>query len=341
MRVDAAKLRDFLSRLFVAMGAPPSDAPAIADAYLSADLYGFASHGVMRILRIQDGIDAGTHRPQARPSIVRDDVATALVDGNSALGVAVGLFATRLAMTKARSAGIGAVGVFNSNHFGMAGYYVRLMAAERMVGLVLCNGAPGISAFGGARAVLGTNPLAIAAPTRGRPVALDFSPASIVRGKVLEAERRGDALPEGVAVDSDGKPTTDPSVALAGAFLPYGGAQAYKTFGLALMIDILSGPLVGAAFADGVTGSADTTVDCNKGDLYVAIDIARFRDIDAFLDDMEQLSATIKASGPDVLLPGEREHDREAEARGFLTLDDDMYGRLVELGSRYAVTLDG
>jgi L-2-hydroxycarboxylate dehydrogenase (NAD+) len=340
MRVDGGALTGFLARVFAAMGAPPEDAERIADAYVTADRYGFASHGVMRILRIADGIDAGTHDPSNRPSVVRDDVATALVDGNSALGVAVALFATRMAVEKARAAGIGAVGVRNSNHFGMAGYYVRLIADEGMVGIVLCNGAPGIPAFGGRRAVLGTNPLAIGAPTRSKPVALDFSPASVVRGKVLEAQRKGEQLPDGVAVDVDGKPTTDPAAALEGALLAYGGAQAYKTFGLALMIDVLAGPLVGAAFADGVTGSADTSVDCNKGDLYIAIDIARFRDMDGFLDDMEILKQRVKASGDGVLLPGEREDEREAASGGYVELDDDIVRRLGGLGSRYGVTFD-
>jgi L-2-hydroxycarboxylate dehydrogenase (NAD+) len=337
--VDATKLKDDLARLFVAMGAAAEDAHQIADVYLLGDLYGFASHGVMRIPRIQVGIDAGTHVPTARPTVVRDGPAMALIDGNSALGVAVALVAMRTAIEKARDVGIGVVGVVNSNHFGMAGYYVRLAAAERMVGFTFCNGAPGMAAFGGKRAVLGTNPIAIGVPTRGRPIALDFSPASIVRGRTLEAQRKGEQLPEGVAVGRDGRPTTDPTAALEGAFLPYGGPQAYKTYGLALMVDILCGPLIGAAFGDAVTGSADTSVDCNKGDLHIAIDIARFRDYESFLDDTDELVRMVKDSGDAVLLPGEREHEREDAAGGTIVLDDDMAQQLRDLGSRYGVEL--
>jgi L-2-hydroxycarboxylate dehydrogenase (NAD+) len=335
----ARELSDFIAAIFVAMGAPPDDAPIIADAYVTADMYGLASHGVMRVLRIQDGIDAGTHVPANRPTIVRESEATALVDGNSALGVGVGVFGMRLAIEKARDVGIGCVGVFNSNHFGMAGYYVRMAAAEQMVGFTFCNSAPGIAAFGGTRAILGTNPVAIGAPTSGMPFALDLSPASVVRGKALEAQRRGEQLPEGTAVDREGNPTTDPTEALDGAFLPYGGPQAYKTFGLALMIDVLCGPLVGAAFGDRVTGSADTTVDCNKGDVYIAIDIKRFRDLDGFLADMDELAAMVKASGEGVMLPGEPEHARVEAANGTLVLDDDLGVRLVELGKRYGVAV--
>jgi L-2-hydroxycarboxylate dehydrogenase (NAD+) len=337
--VDAGELRDGLARIFVAMGAPAEDAPQVADVYVLGDLYGFASHGVMRIPRIQVGIDAGTHVPSARPTVVRDGPATALIDGNSALGVAVALVAMRTAIAKAREVGIGAVGVVNGNHFGMAGYYVRLAAAERMIGLTFCNGAPGMAAFGGKRAVLGTNPIAMGAPTRGRPIALDFSPASVVRGRTLEAQRKGEQLPEGVAVDRDGRPTTDPTAALDGAFLPYGGPQAYKTYGLALMVDILCGPLMGAAFGDGVTGSADTTVDCNKGDLHVAIDIGRFRDYDAFLDDIDELVRMVKDSGDAVLLPGEREHEREDASGATVVLDDDMAQQLRDLARMYGVEI--
>ena len=338
--LDAGRLTAFLAAIFEAMGVEADIAPEVADAYVTADLYGFASHGVMRIPRIQDGIDAGTHFPGNSPKVVRDNPSSALVDGRSALGVAVGLFATRLALEKARSTGVGCVGVYNSNHFGMAGYYVRRIAAEGMIGMTLCNAAPGMAAFGGKRAVLGTNPVAIGAPTRGFPVALDLSPASVVRGKVLEAERTGHELPIGVAVDGDGLPTTNPTAALKGAFLPYGGEQAYKTYGLALMIDILCGPLVGAAFADRVTGSADTTVDCNKGDLYLAIDIAQFRDYEKFLDDTEELLQAVKASGDNVLLPGEPEHNREASSDGKVALDEDMIDQLRNLGRRYNIPFD-
>jgi L-2-hydroxycarboxylate dehydrogenase (NAD+) len=312
----------------------------VAQAYVVADLYGLASHGVMRVLRIQDGIDAGTHFPGNRPKIVKDNPASALVDGCSSLGVAVGLFATRLAIEKARRNGIACVGVFNSNHFGIAGYYVRKIAEARMIGFTFCNASPALAAFGGRRPVLGTNPIAIAAPTRGKPIALDLSPSSIVRGKVLEAQRRGQPLEPGVAVDADGNPTTDPTAALAGAFLPYGGQQAYKTYGLALMIDVLCGPLVSAAFTDRVTGSADTKVDCNKGDFYVAIDVGQLRDYEAYLEDMDAVVQSVKESGSEVLLPGEREHQREEGAGGVLLLDDDMISQLAGLGRRYGLELD-
>jgi L-2-hydroxycarboxylate dehydrogenase (NAD+) len=164
-----------------------------------------------------------------------------------------------------------------------------------------------------------------------------MSIASIVRGRVLEYQRTGKALPEGLAIDNQGGSTVDPSAALLGAFLPFGGPQAYKAFGLEVMVDILSGPLVGAAFADRVTGTANTTQDCNKGDLYMAIDVAQFRNYEDYLDDVETLVAVIKSTGESVYLPGEVEDDRATAAGGSITLDEDMAAQLSTLGRRLGV----
>ena len=337
VRVAASDLEPYLAGLFEAVGVEADEAVVVARSYVSAELAGLASHGVMRIPRIFAGIDAGTHFPSHLPSTVREGVAFAVLDGRSGLGVLVGACAMRLAVRKARAAGIACVAVFNSNHFGTAGYFCRLAAEEQMIGITMCNGEPGVCSPAGTRAVIGPNPIAIGAPTRSKPVVLDMSIASIVRGRVLEYQRTGKALPEGVAIDDQGGPTVDPSAALLGAFLPFGGTQAYKGFGLGVMVDILSGPLVGAAFADRVTGTANTTQDCNKGDLYIAIDVAQFRDYEDYLDDVETLVAVIKSTGESVYLPGEVEDQRAAAAGGTVTLDEDMAAQLSALSRRLGV----
>ena len=337
VRVAASDLEPYLVGLFEAVGVEADEAVVVARSYVSAELAGLASHGVMRIPRIFAGIDAGTHFPSNLPSTVREGVAFAVLDGRSGLGVLVGACAMRLAVRKARAAGIACVAVFNSNHFGTAGYFCRLAAEEQMIGITMCNGEPGVCSPAGTRAVIGPNPIAIGAPTRSKPVVLDMSIASIVRGRVLEYQRTGKALPEGVAIDDQGGPTVDPSAALLGAFLPFGGTQAYKGFGLGVMVDILSGPLVGAAFADRVTGTANTTQDCNKGDLYIAIDVAQFRDYEDYLDDVETLVAVIKSTGESVYLPGEVEDQRAAAAGGTVTLDEDMAAQLSALSRRRGV----
>ena len=339
VQVRADELQSYLASVFQAVGVDEADAGLVARSYVSADLYGLASHGVMRVPRIFDGIDAGTHFPDRRPRLLRENAAFAVFDGESGLGTVAGIVAMRTAIGKARAAGIGCVTVFNSNHFGTAGFYCRMAAEEQMTSMTMCNGSPGVSSPSGRRAVLGTNPIAMGAPTRGNPIILDMSISAVVRGRVLEYQRTGKSLPEGVAVDEKGNPTTDPGAALAGAFLPFGGSQAYKVFGLGLMIDILSGPLAGAAYADKVRGSANTKEDCTKGDFYLAIDVSQFRDYESYLDDVEDLVRIVKSSGDEVFMPGEIEEQRAERSNGIVTLDTDMAGQLAALGTRTGVAI--
>ena len=337
IEIEASELQAYLESVFEAIGVQGPHAALVARSYVSADLYGLASHGVMRVPRIFDGIDAGTHFPDRTPELLRENAAFAVYDGRSGLGAVAGVVAIQTAMEKARAAGVGCVTVFNSNHFGTAGFYCRLAAEQQMISMTMCNASPGVSSPSGKRAVLGTNPVAIGAPTRGNPIILDMSIAAIVRGKVLEHQRTGKPLPEGVAVDPAGQPTTDPTAALAGAFLPFGGGQAYKVFGLGVMIDIMSGPLAGAAYADNVRGSANTKEDCNKGDFYLAIDVSQFRDYDEYLDDVEDLARIVKESGDEVYLPGEIDEERASRANGRVVLDEDIGGQLAGLGDRVGV----
>jgi len=319
-------LIDVLTRYRV----PREDAEPAADIYVRAELTGHGSHGVMRFLRIIEGIRTGTHCPGGRPRLVRTGPGTARIDGRRALGVPTAVFAMRTAIDLAGETGIGAVTVRDTHHFGMAGYYPAMAARHGMLGLALCNTQPAITPPGGKGRVLGTNPISIAAPTRGEPLVLDMSVAAVSRGQVLEAARRGESLPAGVALDEGGRPTTDPTRALTGSLRPFGGDAAHKAFGLALMIDILSGVLAGAAFGDRVTGTAETSRPCTKGDFFAALDVSRFRDMEEFLDDVEELSGIVKRSGSNVCLPGEIERDRLNAARGRVVLDDDLAASLRE-----------
>lgn len=337
--IAAEELRALLTEVFVAVGVDRPDAALVARTYVTADLNGLSSHGVMRVPRIFAGIEAGTHFPDRRPRVTRDGPAFAVIDGAHALGVVVGVTAMRTAMTKARTVGVGCVTVHNTNHFGTAGFYCHLAAEEHMIGMTMCNGSPGVAAPGGDRPVIGPNPIAIGAPTRSRPIVLDMSIAAVVRGRVLEYQRRKLPLPPGVALGPDRQPTTDPSEALAGSFLAFGGEQAYKAFGLGVMIDILSGPLTGAAYADRVRGSADTTQECTVGDLFLAIDIGQLRDYEQYLDDVEELARVVRGSGTEVYLPGDIEEERTAASGGFVHLDDDMAVQLSAAAQQLDVPL--
>jgi LDH2 family malate/lactate/ureidoglycolate dehydrogenase len=217
----------------------------------------------------------------------------------------------------AREFGVGIVAARRSTHFGMAASYVLRAVDAGFVALVFSNASPAMPPWGGRSALLGTSPLCFGAPAGGHaPIILDMSPAVAARGKIRRAERRGQKIPLGYALDQDGRPTTDPTAALAGVVLPIG---EHKGSGLSLFMDIFGGVIAGAAFAGGV-GDQYKTFDrpqdvghfflAMRPDLFVAADEYRRR-MDTLV---ERVRACPRADGFDeILLPGEPELRHEAE----------------------------
>src|SRR5208337_2687033 len=164
-------------------------------------------------------------RAAARPQIVVSGPAWAIVDGGSALGMVTSDFAMRVAMSKARECGIGYVGVRNSCHFGAAGYYASLAAAQDMIGMAMANDVPSVTAPGARGAITGSNPLAYAVPTAsGKPILLDMATSIVAGGKVAAAHALGKPIPAGWIIDCDGEPSTDPAAFMqGGALLPMAG----------------------------------------------------------------------------------------------------------------------
>jgi LDH2 family malate/lactate/ureidoglycolate dehydrogenase len=261
----------------------------------------------------------------ATPSVVSEHGPTALVDGRAAFGAVTGSFGMEDAIARAETHGVGFVTARGTNHFGAAAFYA-LRAVERgLVGIAATSTPAVMAPTGGAEARLGNNPLSIAAPLPdGRPpFVLDMAQSAVSRGRIKLAELTGETIPDTWALDSNGLPTTDPTAALAGALLPFGG---YKGYGLALAIEVLAGVLAGADLGPelinaSLTGSATSgsaTRVGTVGSLYVAIDPERFAGRQAFAAQMARLVDVIKAtpSAPgasEVLVPGELE-DRAARA---------------------------
>ncbi|WP_167768466.1 Ldh family oxidoreductase, partial [Haloarcula amylovorans] len=215
------------------------------------------------------------------------------------------------AMDRADEFGVGAVGVHNSNHLGMLGYYTDQLQREGYVGIAMTNTEPAMPPYGGAEPVLGTNPIAIGLPTD--PVFnLDMSTSAIARGTVLETREAGESIPEGVALDAEGEPTTDPEAALEGTILPFGGP---KGSGLAIAVEVLAGGLVGAAMGEDVTGTYHTEDPCTKGDLFLALDPEVLGSqgaparMSAFLRELKQTETN--ATVEEIRLPGERSVSRD------------------------------
>jgi LDH2 family malate/lactate/ureidoglycolate dehydrogenase len=289
VRVPVDRLVAFMIACLKAMGVPPEDARTIAEVLITADLWGIPSHGVAHLKMYHDRIQAGLQLPVTRLTIVRETDTTAVLDGGNGMGMVVGQRAMQMAIDRARRSGLGAVAVRNSSHYGIAGYYAMMAVREGMVGASVTNAHPSIAPTFGLQPMLGTNPIAVGAPSdEAFPFLFDGATAVVPRGKIEVAARAGKPIPEGWAVGSDGAPATDSARLIdemnrdAAALLPIGGMGellgGHKGYGLATLVEIFS-----AAFQDGAYLSAlhDTDQDGRSqflriGHFFLAIDVERF-----------------------------------------------------------------
>jgi L-2-hydroxycarboxylate dehydrogenase (NAD+) len=258
------------------------------------------SHGIGMLPTYQRWHRRGWIVPTAEPKVVRDEGTTAVVDGQQAFGHYTATVAMELAIAKARAYGVGFVTCRNSNHYGAAANYSMMALTHDMIGLSLTNSGPAVVPTYGRQAMLGTNPISLAAPAgREVPFVLDMATSTVAIGKLSIALRWGKPIPAGWALDDEGQPTTDPTVAYESRLLtPLGATRelgGHKGYGLAVMVDILSGVLAGAAFAD-VRRRDPDPVRPDIGHFFGAIDIRRFRDLVEFKADMDELLAALKAS---------------------------------------------
>ena len=227
-------------------------------------------------------------------------------------------YASELAVEKARTHGIGWIGVRNSNHAGPASLYVNMVAENDMIGLVAAVGSANhVAPFGGLDMLLGTNPLAIAIPAgKSAPFVLDMATTNAAAGKIKVLAQRGEQMPEGWMVDRDGNPLTDPTRQDEGLLLPIGGAKGY---GLAMAIGLMAGTLNGAVFGkDVVNFSKETATPTNTGQFVAAISIEAFGDLQTFKNTADQVFASFRASTPfpghsPVRVPGQGRGDVQQE----------------------------
>ncbi|MCK2244666.1 MULTISPECIES: Ldh family oxidoreductase [unclassified Crossiella] len=296
------------ARIFTAAGICAVAAHQVAEALVEADARGISSHGVLLVPMYVDRLLAGSVGNHTEADLVLDAGAVAVLDAGHALGILTADQAMRLAVTKAAALGIGVVSVRRAFHFGGAFRYVQAAMAAGQIGIAAANTRPLMPAPGGASAVLGNNPIAIGVPGPD-PVLVDMALSEAALGKIRLAESEGRAIPPTWATDRDGLPTTDPVAALAGLLLPAGGPKGY---GLALVIDVLTGVLSGGSFGAGVKGLyADPAVPNDCAHLFLALDPEAFGAAD-LPERTARLAREVRdsrlAPGVDrVLLPGERE----------------------------------
>ncbi|HYW23085.1 MAG TPA: Ldh family oxidoreductase [Terriglobales bacterium] len=326
----AEVLGDFSTRLLVSAGVPPDDAAQAAEVLIAADLRGIDSHGVARLRGYFEAVRTGRINATPELRVVRETLTTATVDGDNGLGLVVGPRANELAMDKAVDAGSGWVAVRNTNHFGIAGYYV-LEALERdLIGWAMTNSSALVAPVFGTGRMLGTNPLAIAFPgDEEPPIVVDLATSAVAFGKIEIARRLSQPIPEGWAIDASGGPATDPQAVFdGGALLPLGSTRelgGHKGYALAMMVDVLSAALSGAnwgpfAPAFAITQTPPGSVGAGIGHFFGALRIDGFIEPDEFKRQVDHLARTFRASPPapgtnGPLVPGDPERAAEAERR--------------------------
>ena len=325
-------LRDFVTALFVAHGAVQAQAASAARHMVWCEMVGRQNFGLERVAIHLKRIEAGVLTPQHEATVATISPSIARIDGRGGFGYHAAERAMEHAITLARDTGIGVVGVRNSNFFGAGAYYVNMAAAASMIGFAMSNSVPQVVAYGGLRPVLGTNPFAFGAPRRnGVHLLIDMATSSLAGSTVRDHIDKGIPLPEGAAIDAAGNPITDTAKVSKWALLPFGGP---KGFGVSLMVEMLAGIITGAGVGDGVASIyKDFTRAGDNGHFLMALDIARWMDLDSYHARFEGLVAAIKASGDGVLLPGEVrwEHYRESLANGVV-----LEGRTAEAAANLA-----
>jgi len=337
MNITAEQERSIITGILKCMKVSDEDASIVADVTVDADLKGFSSHGIGRFPQYFKGLKASTINPEAEITIENETDSMALLNGNHKFGHVVTYSAMEIAIKKAKENGIGVVGVHDSNHFGVAGYYSDMAIMNDMIGVVIANTEPAVAPIGGKEPIIGTNPIAIGIPSNKNYVSVDMATSASARGKLLEAKRKGEKIPENVALDADGNPTIDPEKALKGSILPFG---AHKGYALSFMIEILAGPLVRAAFGKQVTGTAGSNVMCSKGDLVMGIYPAKFSDLEIFKEEVDNFIEEIRTSG-NVFIPGDMEVNNIKERKeNGIVIDDALMIQIKDIAEELSFDID-
>ena len=337
------QLKRICIAILEAVGTPRDETEIVADSLVKANLRGIDSHGVFRLIAYVNRVKYKTIIPGAPFTITRETPSTALVSGGFGFGQVIGVRAMKLAVEKARKTGIGAISVFNTNHFGMATYYAMIALQNGMIGVVTCNTSPSVLPWGGRVPMLGTNPICVAIPSgQDIPIILDMATSAVARGKIESAAKEGKPIPEGWAVDENGEPTTDPIAALKGALLPFGGPKGY---GLSFIVDIVSGALAGAACGKDVCSLYPEEQKCNAGHFFLAINVDSFIPIRDFKAAVDKVVLELRSSPPapgytSVLIPGEIEHRTEQKRLlEGIPLSKETWQRLKKLCEKFKVEL--
>lgn len=343
---SADKLKEIGVRILDAAGSPHAESETVCEILVRANLLGHDSHGIMRVPQYVGEIRSGEIRPGTPIEIERETAAAAVIQAEQGWGHVIARKAMQLAIDKARQTAVGTVVVRGSQHVGRVGEYPTMAAEAEMVGMAFVNsyGRTGsVAPWGGAERRLSPNPIAFAMPSGGDwPVMVDITTSVFPEGKIRVTRYAGKQLPDGVIIDSEGNPTTDPAAFYGppeGALLPLGGIVGHKGFALSLVAELLAGALSGA----GCTGKEKE--DKGNGVFFQAINIAALLPYEEFIQTVQEQIAWVKSARPkpgveEVLYPGEPEY-RTAQQRGAegIPVEESIWQEMLETADSLGVTI--
>jgi LDH2 family malate/lactate/ureidoglycolate dehydrogenase len=318
-RFDPELVKNLVAAIAASSGVRKPDAAILADALVEADVHGTSTHGVSRLNIYIRRIQQGLINPKAKLVIERQRGSSLVVDAGNGLGQVQAVKTLAKLVPKAKRNGVAAATIRHSQHFGALSYYCNLAAAQDMILFATSGCEPAMSPEGACQAFFGTNPLAVSFPTgKGFPVKIDLATSVTARGNIIAAQKRGQPIPAGWALTGDGEPTTDAAAALAGTVLTMAG---HKGYALALMVEIFSSVLSGAAVGPAI-GSMYKNLDRKQdvGHFFFLLDIAAFMEVAEFKRRLDQAIDDIKSCRKrpgvaEILIPGERSFHRAKQSR--------------------------
>jgi LDH2 family malate/lactate/ureidoglycolate dehydrogenase len=340
--LTSEQVTEVCSRILEKVGVKPEDARLIGNYIAKTELYGVVVSGIQDLPGRVTAIQSGTVKPRAQWQFTHDSSAVALIDGSWGIGEVVCTAATKIAMDRAKKAGLATVGICNVGYVGRLGQYTEAVAENNMIGVLYCGvPSPMVAPWGGKTPVIGTNPLSFGMPTNGRPIVVDFATSAAAFGKVMSAFLRGETIPEGWIVNKEGNPTTDPrdyftseGEDTAGALLP---AAGHKGYGLAIAVEILANVLTGSGY--------DGRLKTGNGIFLQVVNVESFIPLSDYFRRVDELVRRIKGSPKaagftEIMLPGEIEHrTAEKSRREGISVPDRTWKDVVRLADELKVNL--
>ncbi|HYG54560.1 MAG TPA: Ldh family oxidoreductase [Burkholderiales bacterium] len=332
MKKDAQALLQLARTALKRAGANDRMAEAAARHLVQAEAQGLPTHGMSRVPFYCAMLRNRRADGAAQPVMAAERGGVCLIDNRDGLPYVAAQWAIEEVIQRARRNGIGFAGIRNSQHLGVLGIHLQPVAEAGMVGVAFTNSPAAIPAWGGKKPLFGTNPVAFAFPRNGKdPLVIDLALTTVVRGKIMMAMRKGERIPEGWALDRNGKPTTDPEEAInRGSLFPIGGVKGAM---LALSFELICAALTGAAIGPEADSFFSEQGNVPRiGQAFMAIDPGALAGMDRYFERVETLIAAMQAD-PEVRLPGARRFSAEKAARAGLQVSDELIAQIEKLCS--------